>query len=138
MVGKLKDQHQDSLRLLVVEDEPDAAQTLAYLLRGQGHEVKVALDAASALAAVEAEAVDVVLLDIGLPDADGYEVARRLRREAQADRRKLRPVIIAVTGHGDEAERLRAYDAGMDLHLLKPVPPEELERILNRLQDIRR
>jgi DNA-binding response OmpR family regulator len=131
-----EDSNKRALRILLVEDEPSAADTMAYLLRSDGYEVRTAPDAASALAAAESEPMDVVLLDIGLPDADGYEVARRLREEA-GDDPKRRPVIIAITGHGEDTERLRAYDAGIDLHLVKPVQPEELERILERLRGIR-
>jgi DNA-binding response OmpR family regulator len=136
MVAQLQEQKRNSLRLLVVEDDPDTADALAFLLRTHGHEVQVALDAASAVLAADAEPVDVVLLDIGLPGADGYEVARQLRegQTSQSNGHKVRPVIIAVTGRGEEAERLRAYEAGMDLYLIKPVQPEELERILDRLQ----
>src|SRR5258708_26205394 len=114
-----KKRTQDPLRLLIVEDEPDAANTLAYVLRADGHEVRVALNAAAALSAAEAGPVDVVLLDIGLPGTDGYEVARQLReqKQEQSAGNKLRPVIIAVTGHDGDADRLCSYDVGMDLHL---------------------
>ncbi len=128
------------MRLLIVEDEPSAANTLARLLRADGYEVRVALDAASALSAAEAEPMDVVLLDIGLPGKDGYEVARQLREQGpeEGSGQKFRPVIIAITGHGADEERLRSYAVGMDLHLVKPVQPDELMRILERLQGVRK
>src|SRR5207249_10039286 len=81
-------------RVLVVEDNPDAAQSLGKLLRLWGHEVRTASDGASALEAVRAQPPDVVLLDIGLPELDGYEVARRLRREPGLEG----VVLVAMTG----------------------------------------
>jgi len=127
------------LRLLIVEDERETANALASLLRADGYEVRIASDGASALSQAEAEPADVVLLDIGLPGKDGYEVARQLRERTPdgGAGQKLRPVIIAITGHSADAERLRSYDVGMDLHLVKPVDPDELKRILERLQGVR-
>jgi CheY-like chemotaxis protein len=132
------DQIKRGLRLLVVEDEPDAAGTLAILLRSEGYEVRIATDAGSALSAAEAEPADVVLLDIGLPGTDGYEVARQLRElETKPDPdRKTRPVIIAVSGYDRDDQRLRSYGSGMDLHLVKPVEADELLRILDRIQGL--
>jgi DNA-binding response OmpR family regulator len=74
----------------------------------------------------------VVLLDIGLPGMDGYEVARELRRGLA----QKRPLVIALTGHGQDAERLHAYEAGIDLHLTKPVSVQELLRFLQHYQEV--
>jgi DNA-binding response OmpR family regulator len=120
------------LRLLVVDDDPDAADMLALLLQLEGHDVGVARDGPTALEAALAEPPDVVLLDIGLPYMDGFEVARRLR----SHKSPKRPLLIAVTGHGEEAERLRAYDVGIDLHLTKPVGIDELRQFLARYQAV--
>ena len=116
----------DALRVLVVDDHVDAAETLAMLLRLGGHEVRVAHDADSALAAGEGFAPQVALLDIGLPGVDGHELARRLR--ARPWGRGVR--LVALTGWGQPGDRQRAADAGFDEHLVKPVDPERLEAAL--------
>jgi DNA-binding response OmpR family regulator len=118
------------LRILVVEDDVTLAELTAALLGMSGHEVRTALDGPAALEASRAEPPDVVLLDIGLPGMDGYQVARRLRREP-TDRR---PVIVAVSGFGQREDRLHSYESGIDLHLTKPVDAEELLALLERLQ----
>ncbi len=115
-------------RVLVVDDNADAAVTLQLLLQSLGHETHVVHDGAAALDAARRLEPDVVLLDIGLPGLDGYEVARRLREMEAA--RPLR--IIAVTGWGTEADRRRSQEAGFDLHLVKPLDPEELAQVLGR------
>ncbi len=113
-------------RILVVDDNVDAADTLALLLRVDGHEVRVVYDGEAALAAVAAGPPDVVLMDIGLPRLDGYEVARHLRQ--QPGLRGL--VLIALTGWGQEEDRRRSREAGFDHHLTKPVDPDDLQRLL--------
>jgi CheY-like chemotaxis protein len=118
------------LRILIMEDLPDAAKSLAILLSLQGHEVAIAPHGQAALEKAEVEQPDVVLLDIGLPGMDGYEVAHRLRQR-QAD--KL-PLIIAVTGYGQEEDRRRSAEAGIPLHLVKPVDPELLMCLLQELK----
>jgi CheY-like chemotaxis protein len=100
---------------------------LDMLLRSLGHEARVAHDGLAALRVAEEFQPDVVLLDIGMPGLDGYEVARRLR--AMARERPLR--IVAVTGWGQDADRQRSNEAGFDLHLVKPVDASELARALN-------
>ena len=115
-----------SLSILLVEDHADTAASMELLLRLAGHEVRVARDGPSALRAAEAERHDVVLLDIGLPGMNGYEVAKRLT-EAQS------PFLVAITGYGREVDQLRAREAGFDLHLLKPADPEGLLRLLRCL-----
>src|SRR5262245_34834273 len=92
------------LRILVVEDDPDTAHSLARLLEMAGHEVVLAPDGRSALAAVEAAHPDVALIDIGLPDLDGYQIARHLQ-ELQAEKR---PLIVAITGCGQEEDYQRS------------------------------
>ena len=114
-------------RVLVVDDNLDAANALNALLTSLGHETRVVHEGPQAIAAMQEFRPDVVLLDIGLPGMDGYEVARRL-----APLRRERPVrIIAVTGWGQEADRQRSKEAGFDVHLVKPVEPEVLVRVLD-------
>jgi PAS domain S-box-containing protein len=112
--------------ILVVDDNADAAASLAALLRLCGHEVHVAHDGESALRQGESLRPQVILLDIGLPGVDGYEVARRLR--AQPGTRQA--LIIAVTGYGGEADRGRALRSGFDHHLTKPVGIDRLESLM--------
>ncbi|HEY1289560.1 MAG TPA: PAS domain S-box protein [Burkholderiales bacterium] len=109
-------------RILVVDDNIDAAVTLALLLKSLGHETCVVHDGLQALRMAAQFRPDVVLLDIGMPGLDGYEVARRLR--ALKRERPLR--IVAVTGWGQEADRARSREAGFDVHLVKPVDPTVL------------
>jgi PAS domain S-box-containing protein len=116
-------------RLLVVDDNADAADTLAVLLRRLGTEVRVAHDGPGALAAFERYRPDAVLVDIGMPGMDGYEVARRLR--SQPAGRKV--PIIAVTGWGQEKDRLLSREAGFDHHLVKPADIEALQSLLASL-----
>jgi PAS domain S-box-containing protein len=115
-----------SKRVLVVDDNVDAATTLQLLLRSLGHETRAAHDGSEALRVAGEFAPDVVLLDIGLPELDGYEVARRLR--ALNPQRRLR--IVAITGWGQEADRARSQEAGVDVHLVKPVDPNALTSVL--------
>lgn len=113
-------------RVLVVDDNLDAAEGLAMLLNLKGHEVATAYDGPSALEQARKVKPDVVLLDIGLPRLDGFEVARRLREEHPS-----RPMLlVALTGYGHERDRVRAREAGFDHHLLKPVRLEMLEELL--------
>ena len=103
-------------RVLVVDDNVDAATTMGLLLEMYGHTVCIAHDAQGALEAARASPPDVALLDIGLPDLDGYELARQLRQHDATHRMRL----IAVTGWGQDHDRTRARDAGFDAHLTKP------------------
>jgi signal transduction histidine kinase/DNA-binding response OmpR family regulator len=114
-------------RVLVVDDNADGAQSLATLLRLSGFRVEVAQSGPAALTTAESFQPDVVLLDIGLPGMDGYEVARRLRAEENGSRR----LLVALTGYGREEDRRRSQEAGFDHHLAKPVDPEQLLRLLN-------
>jgi CheY-like chemotaxis protein len=112
--------------ILVVDDNADAAESLAMLLRVRGHEVRVALDGETALQAASTYRPEVVLLDIGLPRMDGYEVARRLRTEWGPEK----ALLVAVTGYGQEEDRRRSEEAGFDAHLVKPVDPDALHRLV--------
>ncbi len=105
-----------SLRVLVVDDNLDAGQSLAMLLQLSGHEVSLTYDGPSALEVAETFQPQVVLLDIGMPEMDGYQVAERLRSRGGADL-----VLVAITGYGQEADRRRSRAAGFDHHLVKPV-----------------
>ena len=113
-------------RILVVDDNLDAARSMELLLRTAGHEVSVAHTGPAALEAVVAQHPDVLLLDIGLPEMDGYEVARRIR-ERPSGRDIL---LIALTGWGQPEDRQRAVDAGFDHHLTKPVDHAVLRKLL--------
>jgi CheY-like chemotaxis protein len=125
-------QQSHGLRILVVEDHAGTATMLAELLRLETHEVDVASDGQSALAKAQASPPDVALVDISLPGMDGHEVARRLHAQA-GDKR---PLLIAITGNAQEESRLRSAEVGIDLHLIKPIVPEELRRLLRRFQGI--
>ena len=115
-----------SCRVLVVDDNVDAAQSLAVLLEMSGHEVKLAYDGPSATHAALAYKPEVVLLDIGLPGLDGYQVARWIRKQESIKN----VLLIAVTGYGQDSDRKHSKEAGFDHHLVKPVEFDEVERLL--------
>jgi two-component system, OmpR family, response regulator len=118
-----------ALRVLVVEDSPDAADSLAMVLSLGEYRVTLAASGPAALEQAEAEEPDVVLLDLGLPGMDGCEVAKRLG----ADPPGRRPFLIAITGYSTEEYRRLSAEAGIDLHLVKPVDPDFLLRLLQGL-----
>ncbi|QDU27058.1 Autoinducer 2 sensor kinase/phosphatase LuxQ [Anatilimnocola aggregata] len=124
------DQVTNSLRVLLVEDSDDARLMLRMLLEDDGHHVIEAADGLSGLNAVLERRPDVALIDIGLPAMDGYELARRVRREAEG----TPPHMIALTGYGTPEDVQRALDAGFDDHLVKPV---NLPELLRRLETCR-
>jgi PAS domain S-box-containing protein len=113
-------------RILVVDDNADAANTLAYFLGMSGHEVRTAYSGPAALAAAQAYRPEVVLLDLGMPGMDGYEVARRLRREPGLNN----VLLVALTGYGHEEDRRLSREATINHHLVKPVEPEALQALL--------
>jgi PAS domain S-box-containing protein len=113
-----------SIQILVVDDQRDMACSLARLLEGWGHEVDVAADGPSALELALARRPEVVLMDIGLPGMDGLEVARRLREQGVAAR------LVALTGYGQEEDRLSSLACGFDHHLVKPVDLDELRELI--------
>jgi two-component system CheB/CheR fusion protein len=114
-------------RILVVDDNVDSAESLAMVLRVTGHQVRTAHDGATALEVAGEFLPEIVLLDIGLPQMDGYEVARRLR--ARYPDREI--VIVALTGYGQDDDRRRSREAGFDHHLVKPVQPAVLKPLLS-------
>jgi CheY-like chemotaxis protein len=115
-----------SRKILVVDDNRDAAESLQILLELSGHEVLLAYDGEEALAAVASHRPEVILLDIGLPKLDGFEVARRLR----ADESNRSLLLVALTGYGRAGDRALSHDAGFDHHLVKPVEPVTLISLL--------
>jgi CheY-like chemotaxis protein len=117
-----------SQRVLVVDDNRDAAESLGMLLEMEHCKVSVAFDGLQALEALETFKPDIALLDIGMPGMDGYELARRIRATPRG--RKL--VLVALTGWSQADDKKRAADAGFDEHLTKPVDPDVLNRLLNR------
>jgi CheY-like chemotaxis protein len=113
---------------LVVDDKRSNAQSLERLLRALGQEVFTAFDGQEALDLARHHHPDVVLLDIGLPIVDGYEVARRCREQPE-----LRLMtLVAMTGYGQDSDRQRSQEAGFDAHLVKPVHLEELLTLLEK------
>jgi signal transduction histidine kinase len=114
------------LRAVVCDDAADLRELVAELLRMKGHEVIVVEDGAAAVRVITEERPDVALIDIGLPEMDGYEVARRLRREMTDHRVRL----IAMTGYGQAADRQNALKAGFDAHIVKPASAEKIMRAL--------
>lgn len=117
-------------RILVVDDNVDSARTLARLLKMMGHETHTAHDGGEAVEAAEEHRPEVILLDIGLPVLNGYDVARMIRERPWGEE----VVIVALTGWGQERDRLRSKEAGIDHHLVKPVDPDALEKILSELR----
>ncbi|HEV2856105.1 MAG TPA: ATP-binding protein [Thermoanaerobaculia bacterium] len=117
---------QRPLRLLVVDDSQDTAEMMSALLSLDGHDVWTAHSGPAALEAAAAHRPDAIVLDIGLPGLDGYQVAQRLRQ----DPAMKGVTLIAASGYGQEADRQRAREAGFDYHLVKPVDPRRLQEIL--------
>jgi PAS domain S-box-containing protein len=120
-------------RLLVVDDNHDAANSLSLLLRLQGHEVRVAHDGPSALEVAVMFRPDLIFLDLGMPGMDGYEVARRVRQSPGLEK----TVLAALTGWGQQEDRRRTAEAGFDHHLVKPVEPDAVQRLLGNLHPAR-
>ena len=116
-------------RILIVDDNQDAAEMLAEVLGAVGYETRVALDGPAALEMASAFAPHVALLDIGLPVMDGYELSRRLKEIAGLEELRL----IAVTGYGQERDRRQTRGSGFDSHLVKPIDIDELTRIIDGL-----
>ena len=108
------------VRILVVDDNVDAAESLAMLLQTDGHIVTMAHNGMDAVQRVESWRPDIVVLDVGLPGMNGYEVAQVLRQRDEC------PELIAVTGYGQAADTRRALDAGFRFHLVKPVDARDL------------
>jgi DNA-binding response OmpR family regulator len=119
-------------RILVVDDNKDAARSLATLLQLERHETRTAGDGAEGVQQAIEFNPDVVLLDIGLPKLDGYDVCRAIRKH----RLGSQPLIIALTGWGQEDDRRRSREAGFDSHLVKPVDCQELIRMIESLSPV--
>jgi CheY-like chemotaxis protein len=117
-------------RILVVDDNHDAGNSLALILSFHSHLTEVASNGVDALAAIQRFNPHIILLDIGLPEMDGYKVARRIRQT----RRGNDILLVAITGYGQPNDRLRSQEAGFDLHLVKPVNIPELLRICSEWQ----
>ena len=115
-----------SRRVLVVDDNRDSAESLAVLLRLTGHEVHTAHDGEEAVATAAAVRPDVVVLDIGLPKLNGHEAARRIRQQPGGED----VLIVALTGWGQDEDKARSTAAGFDAHLVKPVDPDTLAKLL--------
>jgi CheY-like chemotaxis protein len=113
----------------MIEDNPDAAESMMMLLELLGHRVRVVHDGTAALAAARADAPDVMLVDIGLPGMDGYEIARRVRQDAAL----RRVMLIALTGYGRDQDREQAIAAGFDFHVVKPVDVDTLDALVGRV-----
>ncbi|HEX4072495.1 MAG TPA: response regulator, partial [Planctomycetaceae bacterium] len=116
-------------RILVVDDNQDAANSLAMLLRMKGHDVRTAYDGLEAIDAAVSHKPEIVLLDVGLPRLNGFDVARRLRESE--DLRQV--MLVALTGWGHEEDRRRSKEAGFDHHMVKPADPAALDRVLESL-----
>jgi two-component system, chemotaxis family, CheB/CheR fusion protein len=114
------------VKILVVDDNIDAADTLTLLLRSEGHTVHTAYGGKEAIAIADRERPEAVLLDIQMPRMSGYDLVRELRRHERAPR----PLLIAVSAYGQESDKLASKQAGFDHHLTKPLDPPALLRLL--------
>jgi PAS domain S-box-containing protein len=115
-----------ALRLLLVDDSVDAATLLSMVLEADGYDVRVAHEAKQALEVAAQFKPEIVLLDLGLPGMDGFQLAREMRKQATT----ANALLVAVTGYGQAADRLRSQEAGFDHHLVKPVSAEEIQRVI--------
>ena len=124
--------------ILIVEDEPGVSELVQFLLEDKGYSVETAGDGRTALARIEAGAVDLVVLDLLLPQMDGYEVCRRVR---EGEQRGHLPILM-LTGLSNDAEQLAGFDAGCDDYVTKPFRAQELvarvERLLQRASGLAR
>lgn len=117
-------------RILVVDDNRDSALSLAMMLSIMGHETRTAHDGESAVSTAELFVPEAVLLDIGLPKLNGYEVAQRIRENGWG----TSMFLIAVTGWGQDEDRQRSTEVGLNVHMVKPVEPAAIERLLAELR----
>jgi CheY-like chemotaxis protein len=118
------------LRVLLAEGDAGNAEFMTVLLEADGHQVQVAPSGPAALRLAQAHPPDVVLLEIRLPGMDGCEVARRIREQTPGKQ----PFCVAITSYGTKADRRRCWEAGIDLHLLKPVDTRYLRGVLRQFQ----
>jgi CheY-like chemotaxis protein len=117
------------LRIVVADDDPDTVRTLRLLLEDQGHDVKTASDGPAALYAVRDFGADILLLDIGMPGMNGFEVAQKLRERYGS----AKPTLIAITGRASASDRSFARSTGFDHHIAKPYEPQQLLALIERL-----
>jgi len=117
-----------SMRILIIDDNEDAAESLAMLLEIEGHEIQTAGDGMTGLRLFQDNPADAVVLDIGLPDITGYDIARRIRKATHG----ASALLIAVTGWGQEKDQQEAIEAGFDFHFIKPVDYRRLLTVLNQ------
>ena len=117
------------LRIVVADDDPDTVNTLRLLLEEEGHEVKTVSDGPAALYAVRDFGADVLLLDIGMPGMNGFEVAQKLRERYGS----AKPTLIAITGRDSAADKSFARSSGFDHHCAKPYEPRQLIALIERL-----
>lgn len=120
-----------TMKVLIVDDNPDAAMSLSMLINVLGYDNRVAHDGLEALDVADRFEPDVVLLDLGMPVMDGFEACRRIRQRVWG----RRAAVVAVTGYGDAEDRAKSAAAGFDLHLLKPVSPIVMARTLTEVAD---
>jgi CheY-like chemotaxis protein len=113
-------------RIVIADDNRDSARSLARMLELMGSEAHVAYDGHQALEVAAAIRPDVIFLDIGMPNLNGYETARRIRNESWGKN----VVLVALTGWGQEQDKRRSQDAGFDLHMVKPIDPATLDALL--------
>ena len=118
-------------RILIVDDNVDAAEMLSEMLDLFGHQTRMANDGSAALLAAQASIPEVIILDIGLPGMSGYDVARKLRQDASF----ARTALVALTGWGSSEDKLKAKSAGFDFHLTKPVSMQEVQRVLAQVSE---
>jgi CheY-like chemotaxis protein len=120
-----------SRRILIVDDVPAALYVLGKLLEKMGQKVRTAENVALALQAVHEERPDMIISDIGMPNSNGYDLARQVRQQPELDG----VTLVALTGYGQDSDRQQAKEAGFDYHLVKPVSVEALENLLHRSHD---
>ena len=123
-------EQQKRLRLMVIDDNKDAAESMSMLFELWGHEVVCVYDGRAALDTAAKFRPDAVFLDIGLPGMDGYEIAEHLREIPRTGK----VVLVAITGYGQDEDRRRSREAGIDHHLVKPVAPDTLLKLLESLE----
>lgn len=116
------------VRVLVVDDYPDTAASMAMLLRWDGHEVEIALRGPAALTIAQTQQPDVVFLDISMPEMDGYHIARMMRKMLGG-----RVLLVAITAYGFEEHRRRSQEAGFDHHFVKPADPQKIRGLLQEV-----
>lgn len=120
--------HNGPLRALVIDNDRDVADSFALLLETLGAVAQAVYNGPSGVAAIDELKPDIVFVDLSMPDVDGYETARRIRKADLAHRF----ILVALTGWGRDDDRLRAKQAGFDLHLTKPAPIDAVEALLQR------